>query len=164
MSNVKKEYIDLIVYKEFELVPNKVISSHFYDEVNQKDIELTDILSLKEYYATPNTGNIFAKEVFIGDKIANVMLLMSFDEKLGDIVLNFEEEEFISSNENELKQKLKKIFIWLAEIRNKYEFEEIRIGYEPANDDDMLLSLINKDGLQVNNELDCLLSNLIISL
>lgn len=137
---------------------------HFYDEIEKKDMGLSDVSSLGEYYLTPKTGNIFVKEIFVGDNIKNVMLIMSFDDKVGDIVINFEEEEFITSSGDELKQKITKIFVTLVEILNKYEIEEIRIGYEPASDDDMLLSLINKDGLQVKNKFNGLLPRLIKSL
>jgi len=164
MSNVKKEYIDLIIYKELGLTHDKVISSHFYDEVQKKDIELSDISSLSEYYSTSRTGNIFTREVFVGDIITNVMLIMSFDKKIGDIVLNFEEDEFITHSEEELKRKVKEIFAKLVEILNRYEIEEIRIGYEPASDDDMLLSLINKEGVKIKSNLNSLIAKLIISL
>ncbi|WP_017413240.1 hypothetical protein [Clostridium tunisiense] len=161
ISNIKRDYIDLIIYKELELMHNKVNSSHFYNEIEKKEMELTDVSSLREYFSTPKTGNIFAKEVFVGDKIKNVMIIMSFDDKLGDIVINFEEEDFITSSEDELKHKITKIVVTLVEILNKYEIEEIRIGYEPASDDDMLLLLINKDGLQVKNKFNGLLPRLI---
>lgn len=36
LSNVKKEYLDLIIKQEFKLTSDKVISSHFFDKVNKK--------------------------------------------------------------------------------------------------------------------------------
>lgn len=164
ISNVKRDYIDLIIYKELKLTHNKVISSHFYDETDKNDMELSDVSSLREYYSTPKTGNIFVKEVFVGDKIKNAMIIMSFDDRVGEIVINFEEAGFIISSEDELKQKIIKVFVTLTEILKKYEIKEIRVGYEPASDEDMLLALINKDGLQVKNNFNDLLSRLIKSL
>ncbi|MDM5154766.1 hypothetical protein QUF88_13325 [Bacillus sp. DX1.1] len=164
LSNVKKEYLDLIIKQEFKLTSDKVISSHFFDKVNKKDIEYTDALNLSDYYSTPNTGNIFVKEVSVGDRLINVMIIMSFDEEFGDIVLNFEEEQFICSSEDELKQKLRKIINKLTEVFERYEVEEIRLGFEPATDDDMSLLIIDKKGISVISDFDCKLTNSIRSL
>jgi len=162
-TNISNEYIDLIIFEELNLTDDKVISSHFFDTIEQKDIELSDVSSLKEYYSTPNTGNIFVQELFIGDEISNVMLVLSFDGKEGDVVLNFEEKECITSSDK-LKLKIEKVFVKLIEIFNRYEIETIRVGYEPASDDDMLLLLINRDGIKVYNDHNDLFSSIILSL
>ena len=46
----------------------------------------------ENYYKNNGTGNIFVRELFLGSKIYNVLIVISFDEEFGDIVLNFEEE------------------------------------------------------------------------
>ncbi len=164
MVNVKKEHIDLITRNEIKFRNSNTISSYFYNEKKSENIELSEIQSFKDYFEDNRIGNIFSKEIFLGEKIFDVIILFSFNNKLGDIELNFKEIDFVKNDKRYLKNKIKNIFNKLTELLEKYEIEEIRIGYEPATDSDMLLALIDKNGIKVVNKYKCLLSKIITSL
>lgn len=149
LSNLKNIYLEEIINNELGVKFNNIISSHFYDKLHERDIEYSDLVSLRDYYLTSNTGYIFVKNICIEDVIIQeVMIIMSFDDVFGDIVLNFKEKIFFSVKKDKLKRVIKK----MIKLQAKYEIEKIRIGFEPATDDDMLLALINKNGLQFANK------------
>ncbi len=152
ISDIKKKYIDSIIKNDFEISNEKIISSHFYNKKDSKDIEFHDISNFENYYKNNGTGNIFARELFLGSKIYNVVIVISFDEKFGDIVLNFEEKEVLLENEEERNNHISIIFKKLYDLIFKYELKEIKIGYEPAIDDEMLLAIINKNGINLINK------------
>lgn len=148
IENIKRNELDTIIFKEFSFDKKKIISSHFYDEVNERDIELETILSLEEFFVVPGTGNIYMSEVEMGICIRNVMTVISFDKILGDIVLNFEENEFFK--ENMVNQDCVLLIKKLQSIINKYDIGSIIIGYEPALDEDMQLVSFTKQGIKIS--------------
>jgi hypothetical protein len=150
IENVKRNDLDRIIFEELLFDKQKIISSHFYDEHNNRDIEFEMILSLKEYFSKPRTGNIYMSEVKLGFCIHDVMIVISFDKVLGDIVVNFEESEIIkdSVTNHDCTQFVKKI----QSIFKKYDIGSIIIGYEPASDNDMHLISFTKQGIKIYEE------------
>ena len=150
-ENIKRHELDTFIFNELHFNKQKVISSHFYDEVGERDIELDMISNLSEFYAIPGTGNIYMSEVNLGICIHNVMTVISFDDIIGDIVLNFNVNElfkdYIITNQNcvLLIKKLKSII-------DTYDVGSIIVGYEPATDADMQLFSYTKEGVKISGD------------
>ena len=147
IENVKSNDLDKIIFEELHFDKQKIISSHFYDEHNKRDIEIEMLSSLEEFYSKPGTGNIYMSEVELGLCIHDVMTVISFDKGFGDIVINFEESEIVNDNVTDIDcvQFIKK----LQSIINKYDIGSIIIGYEPASDNDMKLITFTKLGIKM---------------
>jgi hypothetical protein len=148
LENIKLHELDSIIIKELCIDKRNVISSHFYDEVKKQDIEFEMISSFNDFYAIPGTGNIYLSEVNIGMCIHNVIAVISFDEDLGDIVLNFKESELFLEN-MVISQNCVHIINKLQFIIKKYDIGSIIIGYEPASDEDMQLISFNKQSIKI---------------
>lgn len=150
IENVKSNDLDRIIFGELCFDKQKIISSHFYDEHNKRDIEFEMLESLEEFYSKPGTGNIYISEVKLGLCIHDVMTVISFDKVLGDIVINFEDSELIkdSITSNDCVQFVNKF----QSIISKYDIGSIIIGYEPASDNDMKLITFTKQGIKMHED------------
>lgn len=159
-ENIKNYELDALIFKELRFDKHKVISSHFYDEVEERDIDFEMISSLGEFYTIPGTGNVYVREVDFGMRIHNVMTVISFDEVFGDLVLNFNENELFKDNmviEQDIIFLIKK----LKSIINRYDIGSIIVGYEPASDEDMQLFSYTKKGIKVSGyKLPSIMNNL----
>ncbi|MDF2942455.1 MAG: hypothetical protein K0S01_1313 [Herbinix sp.] len=143
IENINRIELDNIIFKELNLDRRKIKSSHFYDEMKKEDINMDIISSLKEFYTTSGTGNIYIKELDLGICIHNVMIIISFDKVYGDIVLNFEENELLQKNIDINKDYVSFIRKSQNMVKN-YDIGAIIIGYEPASDEDMQLVTFSK--------------------
>lgn len=151
LSNVNACNIDMILENEFKITNKVVISSHFYDNINMIDMQYYEIIDFASYYSSPNTGNIFVKELYLKETLFEVIIVMSFEDELGDITLNFRECSFIIDDIDCLKVKVFNIVSKLLEIQKKYSIGEIRIGYESVIDvDNVILSIANGNVTVVN--------------
>ena len=61
LTDFKKQYVDSIVKQELKITTDLVDSSHFYNEVENKNMEYYNGIDLKRYFSTPNTANIFKR-------------------------------------------------------------------------------------------------------
>ncbi|WP_312445062.1 hypothetical protein [Lacrimispora sp.] len=152
LTDVNKQYIDSIVRQELKITTDMVASSHFFDKPKNRDMEYGEISNLASYFSTPNTANIFVKELTLGENITNVMVVMSFDADFGDITLNFCECDFITDDINILKSKVISIVNRLIEIQREYEISSIRLGYESAIDDENVVLNITNGEIVVPNK------------
>ena len=95
LENISKKYLDEIIGEILKFDVDFVISSHFFDEISNQDMEFKDIKSLLNYFNHSGTGNIFLEKVEIGIVLEKVLIIISCEEELGDITINFSEEQFI---------------------------------------------------------------------
>ncbi|WP_458125440.1 hypothetical protein [Paenibacillus sp. Z3-2] len=86
----------------------------------------------------------------LGHTFNDVMIVFSFNEESGDIVINFPEEELFSGENPETMLKAQKLIEYILNFKNKYAIEKVRIGYEPAMDNDTCLVEINKEMMDTN--------------
>jgi len=150
-SNVKNQFVDEIIKKELKIASPVVKSSHFHNKNENKDLEYSDNLILKDYFAESNTGNMFVSRLTIGELLNDVMIVMSFDKDSGDIVLNFSENELNFKEIDTLKYKVENMAARLAEIGDKYEISSIKLGYESVLDaENVILSISNSKYTVVN--------------
>ncbi|MFR3730090.1 hypothetical protein [Lacrimispora sp.] len=161
LADINKQYIDSILRQELKITTDSVISSHFFDKLENTDKEYGDVSNLASYFSTPNTANIFVKKLTLGENITNVMVVMSFDADLGDIILNFCEHDFITKDTNILKFKVISLVNRLIEIQHEYEIKSIRLGYESVIDDENVVLNITNGEVVVFNKFKGQLSRVI---
>ncbi|KYC71172.1 hypothetical protein B4099_1981 [Heyndrickxia coagulans] len=83
-----------------------------------------------------------------------MVILLSFDEKYGDIVLNFPENELLIGDKTDMKLRLKKLVNYLVSLQQTYDIPKIFIGYEPATDEDSVLIEMNRDKANYDQEIE----------
>lgn len=145
IENVHRKDLDEIVFKHLHIDKQKAVSSHFYDKVNKRDIDFNMLSTLEDVFSVPGTGNIYMNEVVLGYCIHDVMVVISFDEDLGDIVINFKESELLRSSDNDYMLFFNKLQL----IITQYDIDAIVIGYEPATDIDMQLIALTKQSIKI---------------
>ncbi|MFJ2046071.1 hypothetical protein ACIOBL_20920 [Paenibacillus taichungensis] len=150
LIDFNKNNLDRFIKNDLNIQVDQVKSSHFYDNRSEKDIEFQQIESLEEILSPKGTGNILLSQLNLGHTYNDVMIVFSFDEEYGDIVINFLEEELFSGEKPETMLKAQKLIEYILNIKNKYSIEKVRIGYEPAMDDDTCLVEIDKETTNMN--------------
>jgi hypothetical protein len=145
-----KNSLDRFIKNDLNIQADRIKSSHFYDNRSENDIEFQQIESLEEILSPKGTGNILLSQLNLGHTFNDVIIVFSFDEESGDIVINFPEEELFSGENSETTLKAQKLIEYILDIKNKYAIEMVRIGYEPAMDDDTCLVEIDKETTNTN--------------
>lgn len=153
LIDLNKNNLDEFVYNELKLQSSTIISSHFHDNKLNKDLEFSQFKSLKSILSPIGTGNTFVEKLHMGINLQKVMIVYSFDEKLGDIVMNFPNEELFTESQADFRRKFTKLVGHLDTLKRKYKLKSIKIGFEPAVDDDMLLLELNKDDPNYREEI-----------
>ena len=82
----------------------------------------------------------------------NVMVLLAIEKEYCDITIQVLADEFDSCSVQECQKKCRQLYLELEKIYSLNMMEEIMIGYEPAEDDDMKLVSFSGDGLRFFNE------------
>jgi len=80
------------------------------------------------------------------------MIVISFDDRYGDVVFNFNEEELIKDGKLD-KDKCSNIINKVTKVRNNINNDRVIMGFEPASDDDMMLFNIDSNGVQVSTSI-----------
>lgn len=145
---IKMIHLDKIIFDEFNLNKEIIKTSHFYDTEEQMDKEFKEISSFVNFFNSPKTGTITVKELFLGTKIEDFLILLSFNSELGNIDINFSEEDFLVGD-NIDKFKSSKLMDYFLPLMQKYQIKSIRFGYEPATDDDTCLIELINDGNRI---------------
>ncbi|MBA4602109.1 hypothetical protein [Thermoactinomyces mirandus] len=149
IKDFRKENINSFIYEELRLPALTIKSSHFYDHQSERDLEFAQVKNMKKILSPKGTGYVVLEKILMGIELHNVVMVFSFDEENGDIVINFPENEIFTGGVKEIKLKVKKILDDLIKLRNRYEIGKIIIGYEPAEDQDTKL-------IELNNQEICL--------
>ncbi|PDZ70988.1 hypothetical protein, partial [Bacillus pseudomycoides] len=147
-----------LIYGELKLSTLKLKSSHFYNNISEKDLDFSQVKNIKEILSPKGTGNIFLEELKLGISLKNVVIAFSFDEQYGDIVFNFPENEILKDERNDNKLRLKKLVHFLVDLKKNYDIPKIIIGYEPATDEDTLLIEINNIVTNYDKKIEKILS------
>jgi len=157
LINFDKCNLDDFIYNELKLHSSRIISSHFYDDKLNKDIEFFQLNSLENILSPIGTGNTYVKELDIGINLHKVIIVFSFDETTGDIVINFPAEELFTGSQVESRLKLTKLVNYLVNIKRNYNIAITKIGYEPATDEDMLLIELANNSHNYNGVIDTII-------
>ncbi|WP_346773283.1 hypothetical protein [Paenibacillus sp. PAMC 26794] len=151
LIDFNKNNLDQFIKNDLNIQVDRIKSSHFYDNRSENDIEFQQIESFEEIFSPKGSGNLLLSELSLGHTFNDVMIVFSFDEEFGDLVINFPEEELFSGENSETKLKAQKLIEYILDTKNKYSIEKVRIGYEPAMDDDTCLVEINKETMDTNS-------------
>jgi len=158
LENFKKDQLNRFVFDELKINSYKVKSSHFFDSNRQEDIEFHQIKSIEEILSPDGTGNVLLEQIEIGSILNDVMIIFSFDYDSGDITFNFSESELFEGKVSEIKLKARKIVETLISLKDKYHITKIRIGFEPATDDDSCLVEIGTEEVDLERVVGQILS------
>src|SRR5699024_5482796 len=140
-----KSNLPNLIYKEFNLLNKKIVSSHFYDSVLGKDVSFSEVKDIKQIFSPRGTGNLVLNELELGVPVEDIVLVLSFEEKVGDIVLNFPEHFLFTTKQTHDKANLKEFANYLMKLQSTYYMSKAIIGYEPATDEDSRLIEITVD-------------------
>lgn len=72
--------------------------------------------------------------------------------------MNFHEEELYSGEKSETALKAEGLIRYIFDMMDKYEIKKVRVGYEPATDDDTCLVEINNETKNFNHIVTTLLA------
>jgi hypothetical protein len=139
LEGFKKEKLDELVFEKLQLNNTNVKTSHFFNKENEEDIEFHQIQSLKNILSPSGTGNILLHNLELGYTVKETLIVFSFDEEYGDIVFNFPESELFTGVSTEMKSNCKKLLKYFVELKDQFVISKVRIGFEPATDDDTCL-------------------------
>lgn len=151
LGDIQKKYLDEIIGGILRFDICDIISSHFFDKKNSKDMEYQDIRSLEDYFCDAGTGSLFLEKVKLGIELEKVVIIISCNEEMGDITINFSEDQFKSCKSEDLNKSIQKLIRTLYEMK-KYAVNNIVVGYEPATDDDMKMVEFKRNHIKICNE------------
>ncbi|MMZ62407.1 hypothetical protein D1872_246140 [compost metagenome] len=86
------------------------------------------------------------------------MIIFSFDEGFGDITFNFSENELYEGKSSDVRLNVKKTLETLVGLKDKFNIPNIRIGFEPASDDDTCLVIIGQEVVDLESAIELILS------
>jgi len=150
-ENIQAKNLEKLLFEDLSIQKEKIKTSHFYDNEEKKDLEFKDVVSLEEYFSRPGTGNIFLEEVDIGTIISNVIIVISFDEVYGDVVINFPSNEILNTEKRLERKKYEAVLKKILLIYKNIDMSKVLLGYEPAEDEDMLICRIDENGVYESN-------------
>ncbi|WP_410514444.1 hypothetical protein [Paenibacillus sp. BR2-3] len=157
LEDFRKDELDKLVFDELKIKSSEVKSSHFFDNSSEEDIEFHQIKSFQEVLSPVGTGNVFLNQIDIGCSLKDVMIIFSFNKDSGDITFNFSESELFEGKSSEVRLKAMKIVESLVGLKGKYDIPKIRIGFEPATDDDSCLVEIGQDEVDLERAVEQIL-------
>ncbi|WP_040340206.1 hypothetical protein [Fictibacillus macauensis] len=159
LSEFNKNLINQFFYDELKISKFKLKSSHFFDSLSEKDLYFSQVENIEKILTPKGTGNILLEEFQLGISLKDVLIVLSFDEQDGDIVLNFPESELFKYERNNNQTRWKKLVRFLVSLREKYDIPKIVIGYEPATDEDTLLIEIDNEVTFYDTEIEKFIKN-----
>lgn len=157
LEDFRKDELDNLVFDELKINSSEVKSSHFFDNNRQEDIEFHQIKSIQEVLSPVGTGNVFLNQIEIGCSLKDVMIIFSFDNDSGDITFNFSESELFEGKGSEVRLKAMKIVESLVNLKDKYDIPKIKLGFEPATDDDSCLVEIGTEEVDLERAVEQIL-------
>lgn len=155
--DIEKHYIDKFISENLIFKKSDVKSSHFYDHLTEQDKEYFEIESIGQILSPTGTGSIVLKELSHGIILEDVVITLSFNENDGEIVINFPESSLLIGEAKTVKSNCSALLEHLSRVKERYNLQKIRIGYEPASDDDTCLIEISGEDFSMDNALQKLL-------
>lgn len=163
LSDFDKKLLSNLIYKELDLLNLNVTSSHFYDNDSEKDITFSEVKNIEQVLSPKGTGNIVVQKLVLGITLKDIVLVLSFDEEVGDIVLNFTENRLFQNEKEQDKENMRKLASYLRKLKEFYSIPNIFIGYEPATDEDTLLMEIANNRDENHYEIEKVFNNFDLS-
>lgn len=136
ISDIYKKDLNKFVINEIKKSDLNLRSSHFYCHVENKDLTFEEISDFEKVLSPNGTGSIvFNSIVLYGVNLSDVVIVFSFDDKIGDIVINFPKLKNIKGyNKNVINNLVRN----LMELKQNYNIDKILFGYE-SDEENMVL-------------------------
>lgn len=162
LQDVNKSILDDLIKKDL-VVKFIINSSHFFDNVTKTDLEFQNIHSFRDLLSPSGTGSIHFERIELGLPLTNVMILFSFNEECGDVVINFPESEIRSGETKQMYERLSELLSYLLDVKKKYNIGVIRVGFEPASDHDTCILELNKEEHDLEQEVNQFLKSILLA-
>jgi hypothetical protein len=140
---IKTEYIDSLIYDEFQLNDEKIINSSFFGNIKNHDIGFSDIKSFRELFSESNGVVMYVKKLRTEIVMEGFQIALFFGPQSGFVEINFSKNELIHGDKID-KEKTYILLQYFKSIMDRYEIKKIYFGYEPAIDDNTCLIKIIK--------------------
>lgn len=150
LVDFQKDKLDQLVFEELQIIISKVKASHFFDKKNEEDVEFYQVNSLQNLLTPSGTGTILLHQLELGYTVNEILIVFSFDEEYGDIVFNFPESKLFTGKSTEVKSNWKKLLKFFIGLKYKFSISKVRIGFEPATDDDTCLIELNENIIDID--------------
>jgi hypothetical protein len=155
--DIDKGKIDEFFRDNLNIMESDIKTSQFYDNSSGQDMEFHQVNSLEQILSPTGTGSIVLKQLNHGITLEDVVIVLSFNEKDGEVVLNFPEKNLFFGDKETINHKCRNLLKHSMEILGQYVVPKIRIGYEPASDDDTCLIELTDNEFSIENALQKLL-------
>ena len=152
MKNIVKKDVKNLIFNCLHLAEKDIIRSHFFDQNQKQDLIYQEITSFSEYILTVGTCYFYLKKLRVGCLLKDVMLLLVIEKEYCDLTIQVLASEFEVYSIQECQKKCRQLCFELERIYSLNTMEEIIIGYEPVEDDDMKLISFSENGLRFFNE------------
>lgn len=121
---------------------NAVISSHFYDDSRNCDLEYPDIDDFCGFTLANSTeSSLLLSSADCGIRFRKAVILTAHDSREVEISLTAEKGDFNSDMDD-----CKALAAHLLESISSGIVDSVTVGYDPAQDDDMQIITLQKDG------------------
>lgn len=150
LKNIKIKQMEEVFCNNFKFNTEDVISSHFFDSAENRDLEYQNVKSLKEYFQVPGSCNVYLKRVTVGMELENALILVACDKDYGEITITIEENQFEQYCNR--RGKLQMLMEKLVGNCQRDMVDTIILGYEPAEDQDMKMLEISQNHIKMYNE------------
>jgi hypothetical protein len=158
LLDIKKDRLDKFVADRLITESSEIKSSHFFDTNLEKDLELHELDSIRSVLSPRGTGNIVFNKLNLGMNLHNVVTVFSFDEICGDVEFNFTEDQFIFSDASCLREQVETLLEYLSILKKEFKIPVIRVGFEPASDDSMLICELNNKTVDLDDVISKLMN------
>lgn len=145
MGNLEMIFEDIVISDTEKILSwmsfneKNIKRSHFF--MHGADKEYSDISSLSEYFKNAGTCNILVENLNIGIILREALIVISFDEKYGDLTLTFSEDLWEECGELD-DEKLSLVSERLYFLSNTINYSKILFGYEPADEEELQLLVL----------------------
>lgn len=152
LNNVQTRFLKEIITEQLQFMGSDVRASHFFSPKTERTITYSEINNWDMFFEEKGTGDISLKEVVLGMSIKNVVVLITYRPFCNDISISFGEDQLSFECVYEAQENIRKLFQKLIDISQKCGIDDITIGYEPAEDEDMKILEIHHGKLRFYNE------------
>ncbi len=149
LKNFPKENLDKFFNSELLIHKEMIRGSHFYDNINKKDLTINEVSSFSKVLSPTGCGSISFSDFIFGVSLGNTVITFSFDEKNGDIVINFEKEDVFIGDKSLVIDNLKNILEKGLKIKKEYSIPIVLFGMEPAEDVDTCLIRLDTNNIDL---------------
>ena len=142
-KNFLKKNLNTFINDELLKYKKMIRNSHFFDNKKNKDLTVEEVSDFANVLDSKSTGFISFSKLKMGVFLNSVVVVFSFDELNGDIVINLKKDSIFEGEKAEIISRCEKILKKVLELKNKYSIPVILIGLEPAEDEDTCLLKID---------------------